>query len=53
MLGGLILGLVETLVIAYVPGGSDIKDAIVFLILFLILLVRPSGILGRKTVEGS
>jgi branched-chain amino acid transport system permease protein len=53
VLGGLILGLVETLVIAYVPGGSDIKDAVVFLILFLILLVRPSGILGRKTAEGS
>ena len=53
VLGGLILGLVETFAIAYVPGGSDIKDAVVFLILFLILLVRPSGILGRKTAEGS
>jgi branched-chain amino acid transport system permease protein len=53
VLGGLILGLVETFAIAYVPGGSDIKDAIVFLILFLILLVKPSGILGRKTAEGS
>jgi branched-chain amino acid transport system permease protein len=53
VLGGLILGLVETFAIAYLPGGSDLKDAIVFLILFLILLVRPSGILGRKTAEGS
>ncbi|MGO9307663.1 MAG: branched-chain amino acid ABC transporter permease, partial [Spirochaetia bacterium] len=47
VLGGLILGLVETFTIAYLPGGSDIKDAIAFLILFLILLVRPNGILGR------
>lgn len=53
VLGGLILGLVETFAIAYLPGGSDIKDAIAFLILFLILLVRPNGILGRKTAEGA
>ena len=53
VLGGLILGLVETFAIAYLPGGSDIKDAIAFLILFLILLVRPNGILGKKTVEGA
>jgi branched-chain amino acid transport system permease protein len=50
VLGGLILGLVETFTIAYVPGGSEIKDAIAFLILFLILLVRPNGILGRASV---
>ena len=31
------------------PGGSDIKDAVAFLILFLILLVRPNGLLGRKS----
>jgi branched-chain amino acid transport system permease protein len=53
VLGGLILGLVETFAIAYLPSGSDIKDAIVFLILFLILLVKPSGILGRKAAEGA
>ena len=50
-LGGLILGLVETFAIAYLPGGSDIKDAIAFLILFLILLVRPYGILGHRTSD--
>ena len=49
--GGLILGLVETFTIAYLPGGSDIKDAIAFVILFLILLVRPNGILGRATAD--
>lgn len=49
VLGGLILGLVETFAIAYLPGGSDIKDAVAFLILFLILLVRPNGLLGRKS----
>jgi len=50
-LGGLILGLVETFAIAYLPGGSDIKDAIAFLILLLILLVRPYGILGHRTSD--
>ena len=48
VLGGLILGVVETFSIAYLPGGSDIKDAVVFLILFLILVVRPNGLLGRN-----
>jgi branched-chain amino acid transport system permease protein len=51
VLGGLILGVIETFSIAYLPGGSDIKDAVVFLILFLILFVRPNGILGRKSAE--
>ena len=51
VLGGFILGLVETFVIAYLPGGSDIKDAIAFLILFFILLVKPDGLLGRKSAD--
>jgi branched-chain amino acid transport system permease protein len=51
VLGGLILGLVETFTIAYLPGGSELKDAIAFIILFLILLVRPNGILGRASVD--
>jgi branched-chain amino acid transport system permease protein len=51
VLGGFLLGLVETFTIAYLPGGSDIKDAIAFLILFVILLVKPNGILGRGKAE--
>jgi branched-chain amino acid transport system permease protein len=46
--GGLLLGLVETFTIAYFQHGSDYKDAIAFLILFLILLVRPNGLFGRQ-----
>lgn len=48
-LGGLLLGAAETLV-----GGSEYstyKDAIAFGILILILLFRPSGLLGRPSVE--
>jgi branched-chain amino acid transport system permease protein len=51
VLGGLILGVIETFTIAYLPGGSDVKDAVVFLILFLILFVRPNGIMGRRSGE--
>jgi branched-chain amino acid transport system permease protein len=50
VLGGIILGLVETFTIAYIPGGSEFKDAVAFLILFLILLVRPNGLLGRASI---
>ena len=47
VLGGLILGTVETFTIAYVPSGSDFKDAVAFLLLFLILLFRPQGLFGK------
>jgi branched-chain amino acid transport system permease protein len=46
ILGGLLLGLAENLGAAYVASGF--KDAFAFGILILILLVRPSGILGRR-----
>lgn len=49
MLGGIIIGLIETLVVAY--GNSLLRDAVVFAILILILLVRPSGILGKTSKE--
>jgi len=48
VLGGLILGVIETFTIAYVPAGADFKDAIAFVILFLILMIRPQGLLGKK-----
>ncbi len=48
VLGGFLLGLVETFTIAYVPSGGDYKDAIAFFILFLVLLVRPYGLLGKS-----
>lgn len=51
ILAGFLLGLVETFTIAYVPGGSDIKDAIAFLVLFFILLVKPEGLLGKKKAD--
>lgn len=49
MVGGIALGLVESLSKAYIS--TQMSDAIVFGILILVLLVRPSGLLGRKHIE--
>lgn len=47
MAGGLILGLSETLVVAY--GDSGYRDAIAFITIIIILLLRPQGLFGQKT----
>lgn len=47
--GGFLLGISETLVSGYLA--STYRDAIAFSILILVLLVRPSGLLGKHTVE--
>ena len=49
-LGGLLLGVLET-VAGGIPGVSNYRDGIAFAILILILLFRPSGLLGRSLVE--
>jgi len=45
MIGGLFLGFAEVLTVAYIS--SDFRDAVAFGLLFLILLVRPSGMFGK------
>ena len=48
VLGGFMIGLVE----AFVPGDfSAYKDAVAFAILFIMLLVRPQGLFGRRLIE--
>ena len=49
MLGGFVIGLLEALVAA--AHLSMWKDAVVFLVLIIVLLVKPSGILGRNIQE--
>ncbi|MFZ6767206.1 branched-chain amino acid ABC transporter permease [Undibacterium sp. Di26W] len=45
MIGGLFLGFAEVMSVAYLS--SDFRDAVAFGLLFIILLVRPSGMFGR------
>ncbi len=49
MIGGILLGVIENLSRAYIS--SQLSDAIVFAVLILMLLVKPTGILGRKINE--
>jgi branched-chain amino acid transport system permease protein len=46
VLGGLVLGLVENYGVACVD--SSYRDIIAFMILVLVMLVRPSGLLGER-----
>ncbi|MGN6699042.1 MAG: ABC transporter permease subunit, partial [Thermomicrobiales bacterium] len=50
VLGGYILGLTEVFSIA-TTGTSSYRDAIAFVLLFLILVVRPAGLLGARRVR--
>ena len=48
-LGGLLLGVIENLTRAYIS--TQLSDAIVFMVLIIVLLVKPTGILGKKIQE--
>jgi len=50
-IGGLVLGLIEILFVAFLPNYAGYRDAIAFLILIFILLFRPTGIMGEKLPE--
>ena len=49
LIGGLLLGIIEILAKAYIS--SQLADAIVFAVLIIVLLVKPTGILGKKISE--
>ncbi|MBX2994359.1 MAG: branched-chain amino acid ABC transporter permease [Bdellovibrionaceae bacterium] len=49
VLGGLLMGLSEEMVVAYLS--STYRDALAFGLLIIILIFRPSGLLGKKGVE--
>ncbi|HET9951517.1 MAG TPA: branched-chain amino acid ABC transporter permease [Candidatus Eisenbacteria bacterium] len=49
VIGGLLMGVSEYLVVGYIS--STYRDAIAFVILILVLLVKPAGLLGRNVAE--
>ncbi|HCA43980.1 MAG TPA: branched-chain amino acid ABC transporter permease [Bacteroidetes bacterium] len=49
VLGGFLIGVVETLTVGYIS--PTFRDAIAFAILIIILLFKPSGLLGKKEIE--
>jgi branched-chain amino acid transport system permease protein len=48
MLGGLLIGVIEIMLVALSPELAGYRDAIAFGILILILIFRPTGLLGKK-----
>jgi len=54
VVGGLVLGVVETLATSFIPGtfgGSAWKDVWAFVLLILVLVFRPQGLLGARVVD--
>ena len=49
MLGGILLGIIETMTKAYLS--TQFSDAIVFLVLIIVLLVKPAGLMGKIVQE--
>jgi branched-chain amino acid transport system permease protein len=51
VLGGLLLGLLEIMIVALFPSWAGYRDALAFGLLILLLLVRPTGLLGERLGE--
>lgn len=49
MVGGILLGIIEIFSKSYIS--TELSDAIVFAVLIIVLLVKPTGLLGRKITE--
>ena len=49
MLGGILLGIIEIFAKAYIS--TQLSDAIVFAVLIIVLIVKPTGLLGKKHAE--
>ena len=51
VLGGLLLGMIEMMTIAFLPELTGYKDAFAFILLIVVLLVKPTGLLGKNQGE--
>jgi branched-chain amino acid transport system permease protein len=57
MIGGIVLGIIESLGAGYIGDltggflGSNYQDIFAFVVLILVLTVRPSGIMGERVAD--
>ncbi len=51
VIGGFILGLGEILIVAFLPNLTGYRDAFAFVLLIVILLFKPTGLMGEKIAE--
>lgn len=51
LIGGLVLGFIEIMTIAFLPTLSGYRDAFAFVILILVLLIKPTGLFGEYVEE--
>jgi branched-chain amino acid transport system permease protein len=51
MVGGLVVGLGESYSVGYLPQGSTFQNLYVFAFLIIVILLRPSGLLGRAAIS--
>ena len=51
VIGGLMLGFIEIMAVAFFPELSGYRDAFAFILLVVVLLVKPTGLFGEKQKE--
>ena len=51
VLGGLLLGMLEIMIVAFFPSWAGYRDAVAFVLLIILLLARPTGLLGEALGE--
>lgn len=51
VIGGFILGIGEIMIVAFLPGLTGYRDAFAFVLLIVILLFKPTGIMGKNLTE--
>lgn len=50
-LGGFLMGFIEIMTVAFLPTLSGYRDAFAFVLLIVVLLVKPTGLLGKRQTE--
>ena len=48
VVGGVILGVVEIMAVAFMPDLAGYRDAFAFVLLIVILLIKPTGLMGER-----